>query len=99
MKNLDLTNITIKADYLKYKRQPAFTQFYKIDTSKIYPLNGRGEDGYRLFFIDGRPSGSYILKVTVENMLKDNKPYIDDYGTTIKLIKQTIKNEGCDCNA
>lgn len=83
------SSITIKADYPKYKRKPAFTTYYKVDTSKTYPIGGRAEDGYRLLFKDGKKSDTYITIADLQKIAKGES--VDSDGVTMSKSDKYAK--------
>lgn len=65
----DYSSLTLKYDYPKFKRQPAHTTYYKVDTSKEIKVGGMGEKGYKLVFKDGNKSGIVITEKNLNDLM------------------------------
>ena len=83
--------------YPKYKKQIAITQKYKVDVSKVIPIGGRGEDGFKLITLDGNDTGIVITLVNALQAIRKGEiefEQIKDYFVKIKAIKNNEYAKG-----
>ncbi len=83
--------------YPKYKRQPETTQKYKVDISKVIPIGGMGEDGFKLITLDGNDTGVVITLVNALQAIRKGEIEFEqskDYFVKVKAIKNNEYADG-----
>jgi hypothetical protein len=77
--------------YPKHKNKPSFNQYYSIDTSKVVPIGGMSEDGFKLKFINGNESGAAITVTKALQAIRNGEIELEQsegYFVKIKAIKK-----------
>jgi hypothetical protein len=77
--------------YPKHKNKPSVNQYYSVDTSKVIPIGGMSEDGFKLKFINGNESGTVITVIKALQAIRNGEIEFEQsegYFVKIKAIKK-----------
>lgn len=83
--------------YPKHKNKASVNQYYSVDTSKVIPIGGMSEDGFKLKFINGNESGTVITVIKALQAIRNGEIEFEQsegYFVKIKAIKKDSFSNG-----